>query len=79
MVGAVVRRWLDSHPAEVERIGSWTVFEGESSLDLVVRIHRVDGVRELALKDQQVQAVPEHRIVGWLDNLPSQPIFAYST
>ncbi len=76
---AVVKRWLDSHPTEVQRIGSWTVFDGLSSHDVVIRIHRVDGVRELTLKDQQVQAVPERRIVDWLDNLSSQSTAAHQS
>jgi hypothetical protein len=80
-VEAVVGRWLDSHPAEVERIGVWNVFEDESSI--VVSILQTDGIRRLTFVGQQAAAAQtpavESRILNWLDTLSSQPTVGIRT
>lgn len=74
---------MDSHPAEVEGIGIWNVFEGESSLDIVVSILQTDGMRRLTLVGQQsapaLTPAVEDRIAIWLDNLSSQPTVDHSS
>jgi hypothetical protein len=46
-------------------------------LDVVISIHRADGVRQLSLAGQQAASTltqeVETRILDWLDNLSSQP------
>ncbi len=68
---------MDRHPTEVQTIGLWGVFEGASSLDVVISIQRADGIRRLTLIGQQsalsVTSAIEDQILYWLDNLCSQP------
>lgn len=70
----VVKRWMDSHR---ELGGFWDVFDVRMGLDVVISIHRADGVRQLSLAGQQAASTltqeVETRILDWLDNLSSQP------
>jgi hypothetical protein len=68
---------MGRHPTEVQTISLWGVFEGASSLDIVISIQQADGIRRLTLIGQQsalsVTSVIENQILYWLDNLSSQP------
>lgn len=80
---AVVRRWMDSHPTEVLGISIWNVFDGVSTLDIVVSIQQVDGIRRLTLDGERsapaLTPTVEDRILNWLDNLSSQPTVDHSS
>ena len=65
---------MDAHTALG---GLWDVFDDQTGLDVVVSIHKSDGVRQLVLPGQQAATTltseVEAQIRDWLDNLSNQP------
>jgi hypothetical protein len=73
-VYAFVSHWMEAHP-EVKNSGTWTVFEDQSGLDIIVWFCGEDGVQTLRLEWElarlYLEAVSLARLEDWLGKIAS--------